>query len=79
LKLKKVKSAIFSIVVGVTTTLFIGFYFLNSYQNFDENSYLYLRADQWIGLLPLLTFIFGSIAYVTSYFINNSTRLKHDA
>ncbi len=65
-------TAIYSIISGILTTLFIGFFFLPKVQAFDENTYLLLRPDQWLGLLPFVTFFISSIFYVVCHVIRKS-------
>ena len=64
MKKKSIYSAIISIIVGIITSQFIVFFFLKPYQDFSTTKYLILTADQWIGLLPLITSLVSAIAFL---------------
>lgn len=70
-KKKNYKTAIISIVFGIIGTLFIGFFFLPKVQAADSDTYLLLRPDQWLGLLPFLTFLVSSLAFILSQLLRD--------
>lgn len=71
LKRKFVIASIISIVAGFIGTYVIGFVFLKPYQDGSDTIYLFLRADQWIGLLPLMTFLISLIFYYITHLIKS--------
>lgn len=70
-KRKNQSTAIVSIIIGIITTLCIGFFFLPKIQAGDTESYWYLRPDQWLGLLPFITFVTSGTLFVILQTIKN--------
>lgn len=70
-KRKHTSTAILSIISGIISTLFIGFYFSPKSAAGISTEYLALRPDQWMGLLPFTTFVISGLFYIIINFIKS--------